>query len=135
VLLKRRGEKMMETVEILPARWSQALAEFSALHEGWLISVDILSSDMGAQAEIHDLPLTGVVAERQKTGDTITIAAARSAAGQITHTIHSPTRVWIERTSDGADAAMQIESAEGTTTILRLVTPARPETVDGLPKR
>jgi hypothetical protein len=29
---------------------------------------------------------------------------------------------------------MQIESAEGTTTILRLRTPALPETVDGLPK-
>jgi len=125
----------MQTVEILPARWSQALAEFSAVHEGWLISVDILTQAMGAQPEVHDLPLTGVVAERLKTGDTITISATRSDAGQITHTIHSPTRVWIERTYDGADVAMQIESAEGTTTILRLKTPARPETVDGMPKR
>ena len=125
----------MQTVEILPARWPQALAEFSAMHEGWLISVDILTEAMGAQPEIHNLPLTGVVAERQKTGDTITIAAGRSEAGQITHTIHSPTRVWIERTDDGADVAMQIESAEGTTTILRLNTPARPETVDGMPIR
>ena len=126
---------MMQTVEILPVRWSQALEEFSALHEGWLISVDILAPAIGAQPEVHDLPLTGVVAERLMTGDTITISAGRSAAGQITHTIHSPTRVWIEKTDDGADAAMQIESAEGTTTILRLKTPARPETVDGMPKR
>ena len=124
----------MQTVEILPARWPQALAEFSALHEGWLISVDILTEAMGAQPEVHDLPLTGVVAERQKAGDTITISAARPA-GQITHTIHAPTRVWIERTHDGADVAMQIESAEGTTTILRLKTPARPETMDGMPTR
>jgi hypothetical protein len=126
---------MMQTVEIQPARWSRALAEFSALHEGWLISVDILASAIGAQPELHDLPLTGVVAERQKTGDTITISAGRSNESQITHTIHWPTRVWIERTQEGADAAMQIESAEGTTTILRLKTPARPETVDGMPKR
>lgn len=126
---------MMQTVEIQPARWPQALAEFSALHEGWLISVDILAPAIGAQPELHDLPLTGVVAERQKTGDTITISASKSGAGQITHTIHSPTRVWIERTHDGADAAMQIESAEGTTTILRLKTAVRPETVDGMPER
>ena len=125
----------MQTVEIQPARWPQALAEFSAVHEGWLISVDILAPAIGAQPQVHELPLTGVVAERQQTGDTITISAARSDAGQITHTIHAPTRVWIERTNDGADAAMQIESAEGATTILRLKTPARPETVDGMPKR
>ena len=125
----------MQTIEIQPARWPQALEEFSALHEGWLISVDILAPAIGAQPEVRDLPLTGVVAERQKTGDTITISAARLGAGQITHTIHAPTRVWIERTHDGADVAMQIESAEGTTTILRLKTPARPETVDGMPKR
>lgn len=125
----------MQTVEIRPARWPQALEEFSALHEGWLVSVDILAPAIGAQPEVHDLPLTGVVAERQKTGDTITISAARSGAGQITHTIHSPTRVWIERTHDGTDVAMQIESAEGTTTILRLKPPARPEAVDGIPQR
>jgi hypothetical protein len=124
----------MQTVEIQPARWPQALAEFSALHEGWLISVDILDPAIGAQTEVRDLPLTGVVAERQKAGDTITIAAANPDAGQITHTIHSPTRVWIERTNDGADVAMQIESAEGTTTILRLKTPAGPEAVDGTRK-
>jgi hypothetical protein len=125
----------MQTVEIQPARWPQVLAEFSAVHEGWLVSVDILAPTLGAQPEVHDLPLVGVVAEPRTNGGTITIAAARPETGQITHTIHSPTRVRIERTNEGADVAMQIESAEGTTTILRLKTPARPETVDGVPRR
>ena len=125
----------MQTVEVQPARWPRALAEFSAIHEGWLISVDILAAAIGAQSEVHDLPLVGVVAEPHADGGLITISAARFDGEQITHTIHSPTRVWIERTNEGADAAMQIESAEGITTILRLKTPARPETVDGMPKR
>lgn len=125
----------MQTVEVQPARWPRALAEFSARHEGWLISVDILAPTIGAQSEVHDLPLIGVVAEPHAGGGLITISAAKFDGEQITHTIHSPTRVWIERTNDGADAAMQIESAEGTKTIVRLKTPARPETVDGVVRR
>ena len=119
----------MQTVEVQPAGWSQALTEFSAAHEGWLVSMDILAPSLGAQPEVHELPLVGVVAEP----GAITIAAARPEKGQITHTIHSPTRVRIERTNAGVDVAMQIEAAEDTTTILRLKTPARPETVDGIP--
>jgi hypothetical protein len=42
--------------------------------------------------------------------------------------------VQIERTDEGADVAMQIESAEQTTTIVRFRTPAMPETVDGIVK-
>jgi hypothetical protein len=121
-----------QTIEVQPARWSQALAEFSALHEGWLISVDVIDPAIGAQHEVRDIPLIGVAVEPQRAGGLITIAAASRDGEQITHTIHSPTRVWIERTDKGADAAMQIESAEGTKTILRLKTPAAPESVDGI---
>jgi hypothetical protein len=120
----------MQTVEIQPARWSRTLEEFSATHEGWLVSVDVLAPDIGAQPEVRELPLVGVVAEPGADGGIITISAARPEAGQITHTIHSPTRLWIERTNEGVDAAMEIESAEGTKTILRLKTPASPASVD-----
>jgi hypothetical protein len=116
----------MQTVEVQPARWSQALAEFSAIHEGRPVSVDILAPAIGAQPEVRALPLVGIVAEPGAGGGLITISASKKEAGQITHTIHSPTRVWIERTNEGVDAAMQIESAEGTTTIVRLETPASP---------
>jgi len=124
----------MHTVKIARDAWPQALDQFSAVHEGWLVSVDILTPTIGAQPEVHDLPLVGVVAEPNAGGGTISISAANASFDQITHTIHSPTSVWIERTEEGADAALQIESAEGTTTILRLKTPALPETVDGVVK-
>ncbi len=125
----------MQTVQIPREAWSQTLNDFSAMHEGWLVSVDVLSAEIGAQPEVHDLPLVGVVAEPDRDGRTITISAAHSADGQITHTIHSPTRLWIERTDEGADAAVQIESADGAKTIVRFRTPALPETVDGVAKR
>jgi hypothetical protein len=45
------------------------------------------------------------------------------------------TRIYLERTNDGADAALQIESADGTKAILRFRATALPETVDGVVAR
>jgi len=123
----------MQTLEIQPARWSRALEEFSVIHEGWLVSVDVISPSLGAQPELANLPLMGVVAEVGSTrGAVVTIAAGMLDGQQITHTINAPTRIYIERTDQGADAAMEIEAADGTKTILRLNTPVRAETVDGI---
>jgi len=121
----------MRTTEIPRADWSRALAEFSATHDGWLVSLDILSPDIGAQPDIIDLPLVGVTFENIRDG-TVTISAGRSAMAEITHTIQSPSHIWIERTDAGADAALATESADGVKTILRLRTAALPETVDGI---
>jgi hypothetical protein len=122
----------MRTVEIPRDQWTQALDRFSTQHEGWLVSLDVLDQTLGAQPEITDLPLIGITAETGTQEPTITIAAAQSTDEQVTHTIHSPTHVRIEKTDEGADAAVQVESAEGSTAILRFKTAALPETVDGL---
>ncbi len=125
----------MQTVEIPRDRWPEALEEFSAVHEGWLVSVDVLASELGAQHEVHDLPLVGVMADPGDRGGAIFISAARSAADHVTHVVHAPTRIWIERTDEGADVALQVEWADGTRTIVRFRTPALPETVDGVARR
>ncbi len=123
----------MQTVEVRSDRWSQALSEWSAMHEDWLVSVDVLSPALGAQLEVDELPLVGVVAGPQN-GGRVTITA-KSGVAQITHTVQSPARIWLERADNGADVALQIESADGTKTIVRFKTPALPETVDGMPSR
>jgi Family of unknown function (DUF5335) len=121
----------MRTTEIPRADWSRVLAEFSATHDGWLVSLDILSPDIGAQPDITDLPLVGVTFENIRAG-AVTISAGRSAMAEVTHAIQAPSRLWVERTDAGADAALAIESADGAKTILRLKTAALPETVDGI---
>ena len=120
----------MSTIEIAAKRWSQALDEFSAIHEGWLVSLEILSPSFGAQPEITNLPLLGVPVEPH--GAAIAIAVAQSAVDHIAHMVQAPARVWMERIDSGAEAALEIESADGTKTILRLKTAAPPETVDGV---
>jgi hypothetical protein len=122
----------MRTVEIPREAWTTTLDEFSALHEGWLVSIDVLDSTVGAQPEVDNLPLLGLSADRADSGGAITISAGSSAAGHMTHTIHVPTRLLIERREDGADVALQIESADGAKAILRFRVAALPETVDGI---
>jgi len=113
----------MRTVEVPRNEWTHALDEFSTAHEGSLISLDVLGPTLGVQPQIRELPLRGVTAEASPRGSAIMISAARSDGEHFTHVIPSPTHVRIERTNEGADLALQIESVEGLTVILRFTSP------------
>ena len=119
----------MRTMEIPRKDWSGRLDEFSRVHEGWLVSLDIVDRFIGAEREFRQLPLVGITAEPGDDG-TITIAVAEPTGEQVTHTIHSPTHVHIEKTADGANLALEIESADGQKAVLRFRSTALPETVD-----
>jgi Family of unknown function (DUF5335) len=122
----------MTTVEIARSDWEKSLDAFSAVHEGWLISLEVLSPGFGAQPVMTNLPLVGITLDDPE-GQGIAIAAERSAGEHTTHFVPAPARLWLERTDDGVDVALQIEAADGTRAIVQLKTPARPETVDGIP--
>jgi Family of unknown function (DUF5335) len=124
----------MRTVVIPRADWPAKLDEFSTIHDGWRVSLDVLAPDLGAQPEIENVPLRGVTAELGDREAVITIAAGWKGVEHITHMIHAPTRVQLEQTDSGADVALAIESADHSKAILRITSPAMPETVDGIPK-
>ena len=123
----------MHTVVIPRADWRAKLDEFSTAHEGWRVSLEVLTPEIGAQPEIYELPLLGVVAEVGERSSAIMIAARSKEREQITHTIHTPTRVQLEQSDEGADMALEIQSADHETAILRFMSPALTETVDGVP--
>ena len=115
----------MRTIEIPRKQWSDRLYEFTRKHQGWPVALDILGDSIGAQSEFGLLSLAGVTAEPSDVG-TISITATLPAGGFFTHTIHAPIHVFIETTDAGADAALEIESADGMKAILqfRIGTPA-----------
>ena len=122
----------MQTVEIPHEDWVKTLNEFTVIHEGWLVSLDVIGPEIGAQPEINDLPLIGVSLEGIGQDGGIVISAARSAPDHITHTVRGATHIYIERTDEGAVAALGIESTDGVRTILRIRSPHVPEEVDGV---
>jgi hypothetical protein len=119
------------TVEIPRPDWMSALNTFSAVHQGWLVSIEILSAALGAQPEVVNLPLVGITLGAGN-GGSVAISVGRTPGDHLTHVVQAPQRISIERTAAGADVALAIESADGSKTILRFRTAALPETVDGV---
>ena len=123
----------MQTQEIPPQEWNSFFDSFSRQHEGWLATLEVLGSDLGAQEEAHDLPFEGVsVASEADKSKSIAINMGKTPEDHINHTITKPQHVWLEKTDDGADAALEIESVDEARTLLRFRSPMLPEFVDGV---
>ncbi|HVC21194.1 MAG TPA: DUF5335 family protein [Vicinamibacterales bacterium] len=120
--------------QVIPlSQWRQYLDSFSRQYDGWLVSMEVDSPEIGAQPEIDNLPLEGISADTVSTRDaTIGIVAGRVTDGRLTHTIVHATGLAVEETESGVKVALQVTAADGTTTILRFRSPSRPETVDGV---
>lgn len=110
----------MATKEIPRDEWTTFFDAFSRKHEGWLATLEILSADIGAQQEARDLPLEGIsFLSIGSEPETIVINLGKAADDHVTHVVNKPTRVWLEQTSEGANVALEIESAEDVKTLLR----------------
>ena len=85
------------------------------------------------QVEERELALEGIVDEWDEIqGNEILIMVGAKPDDHITHSISRPTEVSLEQTDEGADAALAIKSADGTTALLRFRSPMLPETADAL---
>lgn len=123
----------MITREILRKEWPEFFDSFSHQHEGWLVTLEILGAEVGAQVEEHELTLEGIVAEWDEIhGDEIVIMTGRKRDAHITHNISHPTHVRLEQTEEGAAVALAIESEDGVTALLRFRSVILPELVDAL---
>ena len=123
----------MPTREIPREEWSKFFDVFSRQHEGWLATLEIFAPDVGAQMEAHELPLEGIsIASGGSVADAIAISLGKNAEDHVTHTITKPEHVWLEQTSGGANAALEIESENQTKSLLRFRSALPPEMVDGV---
>lgn len=110
----------MNTKEIPRNEWPVFLADFSRLYGGWLSDLEVFGADIGSQMEQEGLPLEGIAAEfRNGKPDSIAIMFGTQPDDHITHTITAPSQVSVEKTDQGADAALAIKAPDGTTTVLR----------------
>ena len=123
----------METREIPRSEWRSFFDVFSRQHEGWLATLETFGQEIGAQAEPGELPLKGVsLTPVVGKSEAITIDLGKTSEDHIKHTVIEPTHVWLVQTAEGANAALEIESADETKTLLRFRSPVLPELVDGV---
>lgn len=121
----------MPTQKIERREWMEFFDQFSRRHRGWLVTLEVLETDLGDQIEARELPLEGITAELKDSGDEIEIIAG-SPDAHVSHTITRPERVWLKQTEEGADETLEIESESGAV-LLRFRSAVLPEMVDGLP--
>lgn len=122
----------MATLEIPPHEWGAFFDGFSLRHQGWLVTIEVLGDDIGAQVEARELPLQGVSAETNGgRASRISISAGNGPEAHVTHTITAPTHVRLSQNAEGADEALEIASS-GTTTIVRFRSAVLTEMVDGV---
>ncbi len=120
----------MQTQEIPREQWGSFFNTFSQQHEGWLATLELFSPEIGAQEEAHELTFEGIsVNSDEGERETVIISLAQTTEDHLTHTIDQPTRVWLQQTTEGADASVEIE-ADDSKTLLRFRSPIRPEFVD-----
>lgn len=123
----------MQTRQIPKSEWPAFLDCFSRQHEGWLVKLEVLNPDLGAQIEETGLALKGLTDERDETeGNTIMIMVGNEPDDHVTHSISNATEVSLEQTDEGADVALSIKSADGTTALLSFRAAVLPETVDAV---
>jgi hypothetical protein len=123
----------MKTKEIPKKEWPKFFDSFSRQHEGWLVTLEILGSDIGAQVEERELAFEGIVDEwNEVQGNQIRIMFGAKPDDHITHSIGRPTALSLEQTDEGADAALAIKSADGVTALLRFRSSMLPEMVDAV---
>ena len=123
----------MEAQEIPRDQWNSFFDNFSRQHEGWLANLEVFDPEIGAQEEAHELPLKGVsVSSEADEAENISIDLGKQPEGHISHTISKPIHVWLEKTDQGANAALEIEAADDTKILLRFRSPMPAEFVDGV---
>ena len=122
----------MPTQEIPREQWSSFFNSFSQQHEGWLATLEIFDSEVGAQREARQLPFSGISLGSESSESQSVVISVGKAADHISHTVEQPKHVWLQRTAAGAAASLEIEAEGNSKTLLRFRSPMPPAFVDGV---
>lgn len=108
--------------EIPKHQWFEFFDRFSAAHRGWLVTVEHWFLRYG-KIEATDLPLESVQIRLNRKRGTHEVSVQLSGSPAVEKSLQQPARVQVERTSAGADAALQVEAESGSTLVVKFRSP------------
>jgi Family of unknown function (DUF5335) len=127
------GPNDMEMREIPRDEWRSFFDIFSRQHEGWLATLEVIGQELDVQHEPREFPLKAIsLTPTVDKSTAVAIELGKSSEDHFKHAVIEPAHVWLLRTPEGANAALKIESADKTKTVLRFRSPTSPELVDGV---
>lgn len=129
----------MQRLEIPPAQWQRCLENFSRLHAGRLAHVSTSGAVAGGARTAEDLRLIGVTSGDPTPGheDELHVMVGGPDGPHVDHAVRRPRRLWMAEWNDGCSGLLEIDSDDGSTTLVRVGAPEQllPEgmIVDGVP--
>ena len=112
----------MQTYEIPREKWPSDVTQFGEAHYRCLVSVEVMNGDIGAQSEVREMPLEGLSADPPSKGGGVSIFVEAAPDDHLTHLITAPQRIFVEEDDEG-HAAMKIDEADGTSTLVNFSKP------------
>ena len=119
----------VETKEIPREEWVSFFDDFSGKHRGWMVSIEEESEEIGDQEEANLLPFVGISADVKDRENRIAIMVGGKKDSDINRIIDMPDHVWFKHGLMEQYDAIDVESKDGTKTLLqfRFVPPQRNE--------
>lgn len=116
----------MPTRRIPTQEWKTTFDSLSRTYRGALVSVEIMTRRFGDQPQVRKVALGGITSDPSG----VTIETAMRPSEHLGHRVERPRAVWIHENADGAVTALEVQSTDGTGTLLTFDSPVRPEMLD-----
>ena len=118
-------------VEIAHNQWTEYLDGFSREHLDWLVTIEIRSPE-GRLIVAEQSPLKGISLDHADGLERAYVQVGGAPEAHITHMIERPVRVIFKQSPAGEHQALEIASANGSTTVIRFRSAMRPEALNGI---
>lgn len=109
----------MHTHTIPPPQWRTVLDSLSRVYDGATATLEVLDPNLGAQAEVEEVPLRGITYD----AGGIEIDFQTRDGGHLVHRIAHPKSVQVEEADNGFVVAIQFDSDNDPRNVLRLHSP------------
>lgn len=126
---------MLQTREIPRSEWDRFFSFFSQRHDDEPVAIEVQGAKRGIRAEGRDLHLRGI-SQVQKTRDSAFALMLDTRDGtHLTHMVPRPVHVRVKHNSITDAEILEIQSADGTTTVVRPDRRTRAPRVERFPRK
>ena len=117
---------MAETNELPRDAWREYFDDLSRALATTRATVEIEGTDLGAQVQAEGLVLSGISYDDRD--DVLVVGVSPGGPTEsLEHLVSSPQRIWVESSESILPSSVEIQDAEGQTTLVRLqAAPALP---------
>ena len=105
----------------IPQRfWNPYLGRVGVLYQGWRVTIEVLSEDLGDQQVFDGLPLRGLTFETAGSEAGSILIEAGDGPNFTIHRVGQPWRVQGAQVRPGREPDLLIDSEDGTATLVEL---------------